>query len=1200
MKKTFLLFGMLLLCLLVRAEQITIRLNPWTVDWNHAYLYVWYGTSSENYNWTSIDARIVTGQEMTLTEDGWWTYTFEYNSSKTFYVGFSSLQNYSSPTTNHTELYTGSTCFEMLENGTLQTVEYQEFESESVTIRLNPFTIKYDWQTVYLYVWCERGTNYRIYGEYRSLPIVKGERMSIADDGWLTYSFNWLKDKPFYVGVDTVKNEELYSTRHSSYSLYSNSTCLEVGLGSGYLNSANYRKIEAEQVIVRVDPYTTNQNILFVGNQRVSSIYYVTQLHELSMSDDGWWTCSFEVEKDSSYYVGLGSSATSVSTYASTPFNGSVCLSVTSSGSQSLTTTQCLSLTPNESNSFNVHVATPGTFGQMMVQKMGDLNWYEIISLTITGSLNEDDLAYFTRMTNLQQLDMSGTDLTVFGGCKNLDRLNTIVLPSSCKTIQSDACRGCIRLSAINLENVEQIGGYAFYQCNLNKLELSNVLKVNGYAFAYGTSASSYSAYSLTEVSMPKVQSIGQYAFCGNAALVSVTMPVVESIGEYAFASCFALNKVDISNATYLGNYAFYMYNTSSYAPALEEVVLCDALQDIPDYCFYNCKQLTQITLPKALKTIGNNALPSITDTQMPDNVTSVGSGNFDNALSVTIPAKVTSWQSFSDSWRNVYCHVVVPPVFSVFATDNVSNDTLHVPSISLAAYKLHTNWFKFGKVTAMNNAVQDMTINSDFMLLITDGIADNATITLNRGGALNMSAETALKAGSYTQQIACTPLQYNSNSKYVNGSYQYTYSASLPFTGVLYANSVLTVDEVTVRLIPRANQWNFFSLPFDVNMQDITIQTLGKGKEGISQWVIREYSGANRASGNGSTWNNVPDNGVLKAHTGYILYWLVENSDSHDNNRTNSYYDFLYYFNMPSVKNPAMQQMFTTNDATVSLTEYSAEFPQNQSWNLVGNPYPCAYDTRKMNFNAPITTWNGSSYVAYSIEDDSYILRPGEAFFVQAPEGISRIVFNKDGRYASTSWTITQDEYNNHRSAPTRKGANNGERKVFNITLSNADHSDRARLVLNEKASASYELTCDAAKMMSSDPSVPQLFVNDNGLYYAIDERPEQDTYILGASFGVRGTYTIHIDAPVDETRPFLLTDTETDVTTNLSQSDYRFTAEEGMYDARFVLSFAPTMPTGIDDANQLNRPVKALENGHMIIITPQGEKYSVGGQEL
>ena len=1039
---------------------VTLRLNPYSVSWTEAYLYVWVGSS-----YYESDKYVVYGQQAVFNEeDGWWTASVDLPPETSFYVGWSSTKS-SSPNYYLTSSFTESTCFG-LNYSTLKVTDYYVIERTNYTIRLNPFS--FDWESAYLYVWrngsfyknaarpIKTSTNGSSVNDYSSSnAIVTGKQMILEEDGWWTYTFEYVSGASFCVGFDNKANN--YPNYYDYWKTYSESTCFEY---------------DSE---LKVVAYT--------------------------------------------------------------------------------------SLTPNEYNTFNVHVATAGTFGQLMVQKLGDLTWTDIVSLTVTGLMNDDDMQYFSRMTSLQQLDLSGTNITNIGGFKDMKRLGKVVLPSSCVAINNYAFQNCKYLISINLDNVQTIGDYAFNNCA-----------------------------ALTSADMPVVQAIGANAFNSAVKLALVTLPKATALGSYAFANCSTLVQVDIAKVKSLGTDAFYN------AVKLEQVTLSDDLEVIPSYCFQSCTKLKTITLPTMLKEIGATALPTITTTRLPEGLLKVGSGNFTNAASINIPSTVTTWSSFSNTWKNVYCDVIVPPVFSVFNTDNVSDDALHVPVISLAAYKLHSNWYKFGKIVSVDGDVSDLNINGEFTLLTTDGLTDKVNITLNSGGMLTMSAEENLSVGNYIQQISSIK-QYT--REYDNDASTYNYYASMLYTGMLLANSEMTADNITVKLVPKSGRWVFFSLPFDVNMQDITIETQGAGTIGTSQWVIREYSGANRASGNGNTWNNVPANGVLKAHTGYILYWLVENSGTYLNNSSSSSVTLLYYFNMPAAKNSNMQKIFAVNDVDVPLTEYSAEFPQNVSWNLVGNPYPCLFNIQQMDFNAPITTWNGSGYTAYSIEDDNYMLRPAEAFFVQAPQGTNQITFHKEGRVVSSQVSATQSEYNNRNNAPTRLGEKD-VRKIFNFILSNDDYADRARLVLNENASADYELTRDAAKMMSSDKAVPQLYINNNGIHYAIDERPENGTFMMGAYFGKKGEYTLHLNVPANEDRQIVLTDTRNNVLTDLTSGDYTFTTEAGTFDSRFTISFVNNAPSEMENTSVLNAPVKVMENGHLIIMTPQGKKYTIGGIEL
>ena len=937
--------------------------------------------------------------------------------------------------------------------------------------------------------------------------------------------------------------------------------------------------------------------------------YPVVWAQQAQIDEEGWFAVSFQLEEGATYHLGWMANTNNNSPSLSyiTNQTGSVCTEFNSNGSLQVTT--CKKLLPDESNTYTIHVATAGTFGQVLVQALGTKTWTDVLALTVTGTLNDADMQYLGRMTNLQILDLSGTNITSIGGCKELAKLQSATLPATCIAINENAFYGCKRLKTINLENIESVGNYAFYQCqNLSSLNMPNVLSVGNYAFA--TDNGNYQNISsfLQSATMPIVQTIGYYAFNGNQNLASITMPLVNTIGQYAFCNCYALTQVDLSNVTSLEQYAFYMRNNGVNSISkgnLQSVTLSDELEIIPNECFNGCDKLTSITFPSALKEIGNTALPYLTNVQLPDGLQTVGSGNFLDATSITIPASVTAWGSFSNTWTDVYCYVVSPLTFSVFNTSAAANMTLHVPAISMAAYRLHDNWYQFGQILPIEGNISELSISGDFLLSTTDGIAAQANMTILEGAALTMSADQSLALGSYVQEIGSANRQYRYGYRYdaANGYSTAYYYSLLPYTGMLLANSPMTADAVSVKLVPYSNRWNFFSLPFDVNMTDIAIGTEGTGTAGTSQWVIREYSGANRASGNGETWNNVPANGVLQAHKGYILYWVVEGSDTYLNN--NSYYNgdsnpLLYYFNMPAANNANKQNIFATNDVDVPLTEYSAEFPQNRSWNLVGNPYPCSFDIQQMDFEAPITTWNGNGYTAYSPLDDNYLLRPAEGFFVQAPQGTTAITFHKEGRSAVNYQEVSQEEYNNNRYyAPRRAKANNTTRKVLNFTLSNADYSDRARLVLNENASADYELTRDAAKMLSTDKTIPQLYISDNGIRYAINERPEGNgVFYMSAFFGKSGEYTIQLQSEEVQSTSVILTDTQTGVATDLSENDYTFTTDAGTFDNRFVIIFVAKMPTGVENVQGNNvQCTKVLRDGQLMIIR-NGIEYNVNGQ--
>lgn len=822
-----------------------------------------------------------------------------------------------------------------------------------------------------------------------------------------------------------------------------------------------------------------------------------------------------------------------------------------------------------------------GDLGHVVIEEAGYLQ--EVNKLIIEGELNADDWSKIKQMTNLTELDLSKALIdeipsNAFSGRWAIDK---VVLPPTLKKIGTYAFAST-SLTSVNIpDNVEAIEQYAFSQVKqLQEVHLPDSLTSLGrYAFE--------KCRSLRTVKIPtKLKEIPWYAFDGCKSLQSVELhDSITSFGDYSFRSCDLREITLPKSTTWVGGSAF---NGNA---NLSKVTLNEGLVDIWTYAFQNTA-IDTLNCPSTLRNIYSNAFRDCTNLRqinLNEGLTRIESGALANnkATEIVLPSSLEYCAGGAfydcDSLVTIEARSVMPPNTDgncpLSGTD-LTKAVLYVPVWSLSEYQLATGWNQFYTFRTSDFMPQYVKVNKDFYFTLRDELDPDyrpdieLTVTNNQitdsqnnsdyqHGNLTISGRSKLAVNDFSMVLS-PYAKYSYERNYYRDDYGYLRPTSLIVKGEMRA------ENVTINLWNATNRWQFVSFPFDVKVSDIV------PVDSTTSWVIRGHSGAERAAGNAAAvWQNLSADDVLQAGKGYIMQCYKPNDK-------NGNYAAAQFTVRPLTTTVNRQQIFNADNRTVALEEHLAEFEHNRSWNLIGNPYPSYFDTRFLDFGAPFMVWNSNNqnYEAYSPVDDSYILAPAEAFFVQRPVDQESITFLKDGRQTDRyARTLVEEE---PASAPQRIRAaydsnthTAAQRTVFNITLAkDGQQADRTRVVINEAATMQYDLSRDAAKFTGTEPAVSQIFTINGATRYAINERPlNNGQALLGLHFGTDGTYTIGLSNQPDG--QVTLEDRLTGTKLQLNgTAGYSFTAKAGDSTDRFVLHF-DAVATGINaaTANEADR---------------------------
>lgn len=331
--------------------------------------------------------------------------------------------------------------------------------------------------------------------------------------------------------------------------------------------------------------------------------------------------------------------------------------------------------------------------------------------------------------------------------CYYMDRLDTIVLPPSVKSLGIYAFFSCSSLKSINLPVTQKTIPIDFlaYCSSLESIELPATLQnINANAFYYCSK--------LKSINLPEgLQTINDEAF-RYCKLDSITIPsTVTSIGDRAFQDNPLTSVTWLPTTCSIGTSTDAPFHNST--AGITSFTFGDQVEIIPNYLCYKMTQLDTVAFPQNLKTIGNYAFAygyALKGVEIPASVTLVARNSFYyctglksftfpegittvatevlygcSALEeVFIPASVTAINSkaFYDcsNLKAIHNYALTPQTMDEDKVKNVNKHTcyLYVPIDRIDLYRTKAVWCDFDNIIGVATGLQfeDQPVNVSYL----------------------------------------------------------------------------------------------------------------------------------------------------------------------------------------------------------------------------------------------------------------------------------------------------------------------------------------------------------------------------------------------------------------------------------------------------------------------------------------------------
>lgn len=367
-----------------------------------------------------------------------------------------------------------------------------------------------------------------------------------------------------------------------------------------------------------------------------------------------------------------------------------------------------------------VNVEKPGQLEATLLKATPDADAVE--SLTITGSLDDNDLAYLSTLQTLKKLNLENATIQqgLFGApFKDFSRLETCELPRSLKQIGSETFKGCALLKTISLPvSLQATGNDILSGCQkmtdiyvrpsspdcvatdafrgLPNPQAVCIHVQQGLSDVFRSNAkwSMFSRITDDLPALPKrfacdgIEYRAIYQGDGNFAEVTIPSGEMYS-GAIVIPATVTYQDVEYVVSGFDQTDGLSPFVGNPFITSLDLQLHVDTLRSMQ---FMGCTQLASLSLPSTLRYIEDECFrncPMLTQISLPASLEALGDNAFCGCQFLT----------------DIYCYAMVPPAGSEadnypFAQCRPQNVMLHVPSGTENLYRTTGFWTRFSNVT--------------------------------------------------------------------------------------------------------------------------------------------------------------------------------------------------------------------------------------------------------------------------------------------------------------------------------------------------------------------------------------------------------------------------------------------------------------------------------------------------------------------